>query len=244
MLVVVGEAVSPFGDAEQHAEGVVLVTDRHGEQRRRGHRLGEEGEEVFLGLAGERDHHRPAAGDDGAERGLANADGPGEDRFAQFALLAAQDQDVVDQLVKGAGSGTQQPAGMAGKVERDAGFIALAGEALRRTHQGFELRGFGTELAKEPDPADGLGGLVGQQGKERHILFTEGIEPVGITVHDADHVPHQLHRDRQLGPDALTDFDVARIPGDIRNTKRLGVERHPTCDPLALIDDSLGRVLV
>jgi hypothetical protein len=100
---------------------------------------------------------------------------------------------------------------MPGQVQRDTGLVALAGEALGGAHEGFQLGGLGAQLAEQPDTTDGFGGLVGEQRQEGDILLREGVEAVGIAVHHADHVPHELHGHGEFRADALTDLDVARI---------------------------------
>ena len=126
---------------------------------------------------------------------------------------------------------------MAGKILRDARLIALTGEALRRTDQRFELSRLGTQLAEQPDTADGLGRFVGQESEEREVLLAESIQTIGIAVHHADDIPHEFHGDGEFRADTLTDLDVTRILRDIGNTLRLGVQGDPAGDALPLTDD-------
>ena len=244
VLVIVGETIGPHGHAKQHAEGVVFVAHRDGEQRRRGHRFGEAGEEMLLGLTGERHHDRASAGDHRTEGGPVERDARGEGRGAEVAVEATQVQHVVDEVVVGACAGSQEGARMPGQIQRDTGLVAFPGEPLGGAHERFQLRGLGAELPEQPDAADGLRGFVGEQREERDVLLREGIEPVGIAVHDADHVPHELHRDGQLGTDALPDLDVTRILRDVGDPLRLGVEGDPPGDALPLLDDLPGGISV
>ena len=109
-------------------------------------------------------------------------------------------------------------------------------EALRRPDQRFELSRLGTQLAEQPDTADGLGRLVGQEGKESEVLLTESIQTIGVAVHHADDIAHEFHGDGEFRADTLTDLDVTRILRDIGNTLRLGVQGNPASDALPLPD--------
>jgi hypothetical protein len=189
VLVVVGETIGSHRDAEQDAEGVVLITDRHGERRRRGHGLGQPGEEVFLGLAGERHHHRAAAGDDRPEGGAVQRDARREHRGAEVSVHAAQVQHLVDEVVVSAGARPRRARVCRARSREMPGSSRSRASPWRGAHERFELGGLGTELTEEPDAADGLGSFVREQRKEGDVLLGEGVEAVGVAVHDADDVP-------------------------------------------------------
>ena len=107
MLIVVRKSVGSHGHAHQHAERIVFVTDRHGQQRRRCDRFGKLGKEMLFSLTSERYDNGTAATDDGTERGLVHGDARGELAAAQVAVEVLEQQDVVDNLVIGTGANTQ-----------------------------------------------------------------------------------------------------------------------------------------
>jgi hypothetical protein len=162
----------------------------------------------------------------------------------QIPLEVPEQEDVVDELVIGAGTRSEQAAGVPRQVLRDAGLVAFAREALRGAHEGLELRRLGTELPEQPDAADGLRGLVGQQRQEGDVLLGEGVEPVGVAIHDADDVAHELHRDGEFGADAFAELDVARILGHVRHALGFGVQGDPPGDALPLLDHAGRRIRI
>ena len=192
---------------------------------------------MFFGLTGDRHDDRATTTHDGTERGLVHGDTRGEFAAAQFAIEVFEQQNVIDDLVISAGTGAQQSARMAGKVLRDAGLIAFTGETLRGADQRLELRRLGTQLAEQPDTADRLGSFVRKQGEEGDVLLGKSIESIGVAVHHADDVAHELHGNGEFRADTLTELDVARILRDIRDALRPGVEGDPTGDTLPLVDD-------
>ena len=197
---------------------------------------------MLLGLAGERHHDRASAGGHRTKGGPVERDARGEGRGAEVAIDAAQVQHVIDEVIIGAGAGPQEGARMPGQVQRDAGLVTFPGETLGGAHKRFQLGGLGAKLPEQPDTTDGLRGFVGQQREESDVLFGERVEPVGIAVHDTDHVPHEFHRDGQFGTDALPDLDVTRILRDVGDPLRFGVEGHPAGDALPLLDDLPGGI--
>ena len=62
---------------------------------------------MLFGLTSKWHHNRTAATDDGTERGLVHGDARGELATAQVAVEVLEQQDIIDNLVIGAGANAQ-----------------------------------------------------------------------------------------------------------------------------------------